>query len=545
MRQQAVAADNEGAAPQAEMRQFAVARQPILDAQLTSSDTSCSSAPPARAPQRVDAQAATSSVIVDSFMEIGLDELVGEHSPTSTSRETSHERAPAAPPPRPCGVELLENQAIDDELLTVLRELVDDGFTLALDDFRYTPECEPLLELARIVKLDVLALEEEELLEQVALLRRRRPRLTLLAEKVELRADFERCRILGFDAFQGYFFARPSLTHGRGVPTQCLGALSAVSSLNAIEDFDSLEQIITRDVGLSLRLLRYANSAFVFLPRRVGSVREALIMLGARQVRRWATVVVLAGTSDAPHELLVTGLVRARMCQMLCGAATTSSPTATSPSACSRSSTPSSTPRWTDVLSTLPFSEDVVGALEERTGPPGDCSRPCWPTSAATSSRRRVQRDPRGLDVRRRLPRGGRLGGQRRTHAQLKPPPLPFRAEEGHRRAVGLLGSVVPDEVTDAVDDVRLGSFRARLEALGHRHAGESVLGAPQHERRHVERGKARLVRDKLVEVARPIQLERDPPPRRVGEALPVLGERLVGHAGAVAAQRRRRGPPG
>ncbi len=374
MRQHALAAANEPVTAKATAREFSVARQPILDAQMhVVGYELLFRAPGARTAQVVDAEAATSSVIVDSFMEIGLDELVGEHlAYLNVSRDFLMSVRPLPLPPGRVVIELLENQAIDDELLAVLRELVADGFTLALDDFRYTPESEPLLELARIVKLDVLALEEEELLEQVALLRRRRPRLSLLAEKVELRADFERCRVLGFDAFQGYFFARPSLTHGRGVPTQCLGALSAVSSLNAIEDFDSLEQIITRDVGLSLRLLRYANSAYVFLPRRVGSVREALIMLGARQVRRWATVVVLAGTSDAPHELLVTGLVRARMCQLLCGErdeqvadryftvglfsvvdALVDAPMA-------------------DILATLPFSEEIVQALQERSGPPGE-----------------------------------------------------------------------------------------------------------------------------------------------------------------------------
>jgi len=355
-------------------REFAVARQPILDAELRVVGYELLfRAPGARTAQVVDAEAATSSVIVDSFMEIGLDELVGEHlAYLNVSRDFLMNVRPLPLPPGRVVIELLENQAIDDDLLAVLRELVDDGFTLALDDFRYTPESEPLLELARIVKLDVLALDEAELLDQVAMLRRRTPRLTLLAEKVELRADFERCRVLGFDAFQGYFFARPSLTHGRGVPTQCLGALGAVSSLNAVEDFDSLEQIITRDVGLSLRLLRYANSAFVFLPRRVGSVREALLMLGARQVRRWATVVVLAGTSDAPHELLVTGLVRGRMCQLLCG--TTDDQLADRYFTVGLFSVVDALvdAPMGDVLATLPFSEEIMSALQDRTGPPGE-----------------------------------------------------------------------------------------------------------------------------------------------------------------------------
>ena len=374
MRQHASAAAIDSVVADTGARTFAVARQPILDAQLRVVGYELLvRRPGARPAQVVDSQAATSNVIVDSFMEIGLDELVGEHlAYLNVSREFLMSVRPLPLPPDRVVIELLENQVIDEELLTVLRELVADGFTIALDDFRYTPEAEPLLDLARIVKLDVLALDEDELLDQVAMLRRRRPRLSLLAEKVETRADFDRCRILGFDAFQGYFFARPSLTHGRGVPTQCLGALGAVASLNTVEDFDDLERIITRDVGLSLRLLRYANSAYVFLPRRVGSVREALVMLGARQVRRWATVVVLAGSPDAPHVLLVTGLIRAKMCQLLSGAGDEQSADRFFTVGLFSVVDALVDAPMGEVLATLPFSEDIVTALQQHHGPSGE-----------------------------------------------------------------------------------------------------------------------------------------------------------------------------
>jgi c-di-GMP phosphodiesterase len=93
-----------------------------------------------------------------------------------------------------------------------------------------------------------------------------------------------------------------------------------MAELSATEDFDELHRIITRDAGLSMRLLRYANSAHLSLPRRVGSVQEGLSWLGATTVRRFALMVALAGVRDIPDVLLVTALVRARMCQLLSGA---------------------------------------------------------------------------------------------------------------------------------------------------------------------------------------------------------------------------------
>jgi EAL and modified HD-GYP domain-containing signal transduction protein len=81
--------------------------------------------------------------------------------------------------------------------------------------------------------------------------------------------------------------------------------------------FEQLEELVARDVALSYRLLCYLNSAFFGLPRRVSSVREALTLLGARAVRRWATLIALSGAQDASHELTVAALLRARMCELV------------------------------------------------------------------------------------------------------------------------------------------------------------------------------------------------------------------------------------
>ncbi len=308
--------------PGASTHALSVARQPILDRRLRVIGYELLFRTPfAETAVIVDDQAATSRVIVESFTEIGLADLVGEHPAyINVSRDFLLSVRPLPLPPKRVVLELLEDQTVDAELLDVLEELVENGFTIALDDFEWTPDCEALLEFARIVKVDVLAQPADELPELVRRLREGRPGLKLLAEKVETREDFERCRELGFQSFQGYFFARPSRLHGRRLPSRHLSALSAMSELNATEDFDELHRIITRDAGLSIRLLRYANSAYLYLPRRVGSVHEGLVLLGAITVRRFALMVALAGARDVPNELLVTALIRARMCQILSGA---------------------------------------------------------------------------------------------------------------------------------------------------------------------------------------------------------------------------------
>ena len=299
-----------------------VARQPILDrnGELLGYELLFRE-PGSETAGVLDDRAATSTVILDGFFDVGLFDLVGNRPAyVNVSRDFLLSVRPPPLPPRAVVLELLEDQLVDDELLGVLEDLVGEGFTIALDDFRLTPETEPLLRFARIVKIDVLEHNDRSLEDLVSYLRGNYPAMTLLAEKVETRSDWVRCRLLGFEAFQGYYFERPSRMQRSRLPTQGLASLSLMVELSAAQDFDELNRVISRDAGLSIRLLRYANSAYVSLPRRVGSVQEGLAWLGAATVRRFALMVALASAQDVPDELLVNALVRARMCQLLSGA---------------------------------------------------------------------------------------------------------------------------------------------------------------------------------------------------------------------------------
>ncbi|HYB23340.1 MAG TPA: EAL domain-containing protein [Solirubrobacteraceae bacterium] len=342
-----------------------VARQPILDRDACVVGYELLfRAPQAEGAQISDDLHATSAVIVDGLLDVGLFDLVGD-SPAyvNVSREFLLDVRPLALPADRIVLELLDDQPVDDELIEVLRELHGQGFALALDHFRFTPHSELLLEHVQVVKVDVLEHTGSSLADVVARLREQRTALTLVAERVETREEFERCCELGFDAFQGFFFARPAHVGRKRMPSEGFGALRTMVELNATEDFDELGRIITRDAGLSMRLLRYANSAFVALPRRVGSIHESLSWLGASSVRRFALMVALSGARDVPSELLVTALVRARMCQLLCGdCASADSDSSFTVGLFSVADALANAPMQA-VVEELPFREDVAAAL--------------------------------------------------------------------------------------------------------------------------------------------------------------------------------------
>jgi c-di-GMP phosphodiesterase len=356
--------------PSGEPAAVRVARQPILDgdASLIGYEL-LFRAPEATSAEVLDDSEATATVILDGLIDVGLFDLVGERLAfLNVSRDFLLSVRPLPIPARQVVLELIEGQVIDEPLLEVLGELVEHDFAIALDHFSLTPETERLLSYARYVKVDVLEHTGLDLEQLVARLRARTPALTLIAEKVETYEEFERCRELGFHGFQGYFFAKPSRVRQQRMPSTGLTALGAMADLSATEDFDELHRIITRDVGLSMRLLRYANSAYVALPRRVASVQEGLAWLGAGTVRRFAQMAALASARDVPDVLLVTALVRAHMCQLLSGAG--EGPAGDSYFTVGLFSVADALADapMQDVIAQLPFREDIAEALLHGSG---------------------------------------------------------------------------------------------------------------------------------------------------------------------------------
>ena len=140
----------------------------------------------------------------------------------------------------------------------------------------------------------------------------------LIAEKVETQDQFQLCSDLGFDYFQGYFFCKPKLVEGKQIPTNRLAATRLVAKLQHPDlTADQIEETIRQDVTLSYKLLRFVNSAYSALPRNVDSIGHAAMMIGTARLRNWASLLMLATMDDKPRELMVTGIVRAKMCEQL------------------------------------------------------------------------------------------------------------------------------------------------------------------------------------------------------------------------------------
>ncbi len=301
------------------MLHYYIGRQPIFDARLEVFGYELLYRPhDTEGVVNVDGDQATSQVLLNSFMEMGLDELVGDRKAfVNLTRHfiLNHELIPEAS--NQLVLEILEDIDGDDEIVEAVKLLKDKGYLIALDDFVYRRSLRPLLELADIIKVELPALTREDLEAHVTALRNYP--LQLLAEKVETHEEFDFCKSLGFDLYQGFFLCKPKTLKGRRAPTNRLNTVQMLAKLQDPDvEIPELERIISRDITLSYKLLRYINSAAFALRIKIESIRHAIVYLGLREVKNWASLIALANIDDKPNELFVTALTRARMCELIC-----------------------------------------------------------------------------------------------------------------------------------------------------------------------------------------------------------------------------------
>jgi c-di-GMP phosphodiesterase len=265
----------------------------------------------------IDGDQATLQVILNSFLEIGPNDLLDNKLAfINLTRNFIVGHYPLPFPPNQTVIEVLEDIPVTRMLIAAVTDLAHRGFMLALDDVCELERVKPLLPIAQIVKLDLRKTPAANLPAMVAALKTYG--VKLLAEKVETQFEYNKCLELGFDFFQGYFFCKPATIRHRQIESMRVVVLQALASLeNPNVDFDRLGNVIGSDVALSYKLLRLVNSGFYSLPNQIVSMRQALVLLGLEQLRGWMTLLMMSQLQNKPHELATEALIRARMSEQM------------------------------------------------------------------------------------------------------------------------------------------------------------------------------------------------------------------------------------
>jgi EAL and modified HD-GYP domain-containing signal transduction protein len=265
-----------------------------------------------------DPDDATRRVLEVAMLEWGFDRVIGDRFGfINADSGILHSGMLSLLPVERAVIELVESIDIDDELVASVRAAHTSGLRFALDDLTDLdrPRIGELAGMIDVVKIDLGLVPPHGLATLVDDVKIMFPGAQLLAEKVEDPAQFAAVAALGFDLFQGYFFAKPEVLKRAERPANLAAAVQLLAEANQPNvQLDRIEALIASDPTLAYGLLKVVNSSSYGLTVHVQSIRHAIVMLGIAQVRQLATLLTLAGSSQGvSDELVVLAATRARM----------------------------------------------------------------------------------------------------------------------------------------------------------------------------------------------------------------------------------------
>ncbi|MBA4385982.1 MAG: diguanylate phosphodiesterase [Anaerolinea sp.] len=264
-----------------------------------------------------DADQATTQVVLNALVEMGLESIVSESMAfINLTRNFLVGKFPILLPANRVVIEILETVDSDPQLLAAVSELRKSGFTLALDDVVSLERVIPFRGITSIIKLDLMQIDRVDLPDIIAGVKQ--SGFKVLAEKVETQADYNLCRRLGVDYFQGYFLCKPNVVRSQKMDSSRLVIMQSIAMLqNQKTNFTDLETIISRDVGLSYKLLRLSNSGYYSFTTEVTSLRQAISLIGLDTMRGWMSLILMSSLVDKPPELTNIALQRAHMAESI------------------------------------------------------------------------------------------------------------------------------------------------------------------------------------------------------------------------------------
>lgn len=214
-------------------------------------------------------------------------------------------------------LELPQIHAVTPELINRCAMLREGGFQLVMDRHPFNPDFEPLYKIIHIIKIHPFGMPEEQLVKMIRNFRSFP--LKILAEKVESREELQKCRSWGFDLFQGYFFARPSVMEKKPINEDAAGLLKLMRLLSDDAELDVIEKIFRGSSSLTYKLLLLVNSVGMGVREKIQTVRHAIAIVGRQRLKRWVQLAMFASddSQNLENPLMDMAAVRATFMEQL------------------------------------------------------------------------------------------------------------------------------------------------------------------------------------------------------------------------------------
>lgn len=358
----------------APVHDFFLARQPILDRNQALFGYEMLFRGAATGPANIDTDMRATASVIAQAAHLGLEKVLGEaRGFLNVDARVIMSDIFVFLPRHKMVLEIADSMPVTRAIVARIAELTGHGFRFALDDVvRDGPDMQQLLPMVEFIKLDLRSMAQSALMQFAATFKRCNNKL--LAMKVETHDEYQACMGLGFDYFQGYHFARPSVMSGNRLSPSQLAVMKLMTLITSDADNVDIERAVKRDVTLALNLLRLVNTPAMGTGFRIVSLNQALTVLGRRQLQRWLQIMLYAqvarnGPSMTP--LLMLATTRGRMLELLAQRLRPSqrhvADVAFTVGIMSLMDTLFGMP-MADIVAQIPVSDEVSAALLQRTG---------------------------------------------------------------------------------------------------------------------------------------------------------------------------------
>lgn len=316
----------------------------------------------------IDENQATSRVLLNAFVDIGLEKIVGNKKAfINISEDYILGKIPLPFSNDKLVLEIYADDEMSPDIIDGIVKLSDRGYKIAIDDFIYSHATESLLSHVDYVKIDLTVHSRDTIIEMLKKLELFK--ISVIAEKVETQTDVEFCHDNGFDFFQGFFLCEPGIIESQSLQPNRVATMKLLGLLQQSDvNVSELESIITQDVSLSFKILKSINSAFYGLPKRVESIHQALVYMGLKTIKQLATLLAISNLDDKPDELLNIALMRARMCELIASELGFQDKDSASTVGLLSSLDALMDRNMADLLAELPFTEEINNALLNQQG---------------------------------------------------------------------------------------------------------------------------------------------------------------------------------
>lgn len=201
-----------------------------------------------------------------------------------------------------------------DAFIERCQQLRSDGVKLALGDYSMGSNVGWLLPFVDTVEINQADCDDE-CLEQTAREIHHAGNARILAKKIETAEQFRRCLDMGFDFFQGYYFARPHLVSGKRIHPSKVILIQLLKLVMGDASNSEIENLLKGEPSLCYNLFRLVNSVAMGINRRISSVNEVVTLLGRRHLQRWVSLLIFAQQEgfSYPNPLLQTAALRGEL----------------------------------------------------------------------------------------------------------------------------------------------------------------------------------------------------------------------------------------